>query len=279
MRLRQDAGHPVSDFERYTYRSQNGERVTSVLGVMDKPALRYWYSKMTAADALPRLSKSAIQALLDEATAAHETTKYHLERHRKVCDFVPDALKWLAGAPMRTRDEAADRGGAVHGSAEKDAEFADVALSAYEQYRQWVADYRPNIIVRERRVFDPEHGYGGTFDLIAEVAGKVYLIDLKTSRYTYHETRLQLAAYLYAELCVDGDVIDMPATYARNRVEACAILHLTDDGYEFLEVEVGDAEWDWFCYLVALHPFYKLANSRPPKPVGRPIPRPAEAAA
>lgn len=272
----------MSDFERYTFQSQNGERVTSLLGVMDKPALRYWYAKMTAADALPRLDKKAHQQLLDEATASHEATKTHQTRHQRVCDFVPDALKWLAGAPSRTKDEAAERGGTVHGAAETGADLddvPDVALSAYEQYRQWVEDYRPDILVRERRVFDIEYGFGGTFDLIAEVAGKVYLIDLKTSRYTYHETRLQLAAYLFAEFCVDGDEIDRDAQVARSRVEACAILHLTDEGYEFIEVEVGDAEWENFKHLVALYPFYKLANSRPPVPVGRVIPRPAEAAA
>lgn len=272
----------MSDFESYAYREQRGERVTSLLNVMDKPALRYWNAKMTAAEALPLLDKKAIQRLLDEATLAHDATVTHQTRHKKVCDFVPDALKWLAGAPGRYKDERAERGGIVHEAAERGDDLADVpnvALSAYEQYRQWVEDYKPNIIVRERRVFDTELGYGGTFDLIAEVAGKVYLIDLKTSRYTYHETRLQLAAYLYAEYCVVGDSIDLPATYARNRVEACAILHLSDEGYEFIEVEVGDAEWDNFKHLVALYPFYKIANARPPVPVGRLIPRPAEAAA
>ena len=115
----------MSDFERYNFQSQDGERVTSLLGVMDKPALRYWYAKMTAADALPRLDKKAHQQLLDEATASHEATKTHQTRHQRVCDFVPDALKWLAGAPTRIRDTAGARGTAVHEAAEGDDDLGN----------------------------------------------------------------------------------------------------------------------------------------------------------
>ncbi|HEX9722218.1 MAG TPA: PD-(D/E)XK nuclease family protein [Candidatus Paceibacterota bacterium] len=50
----------------------------------------------------------------------------------------------------------------------------------------------------EKRVFDVEHGYAGTIDMVAEVEGVVGIIDLKTSTAIYKEHSLQTAAYLQA---------------------------------------------------------------------------------
>ena len=50
----------------------------------------------------------------------------------------------------------------------------------------------------ETRVFDVDHGYAGTVDMIAEVEGRVGVIDLKTSTTIVKEHALQTAAYLQA---------------------------------------------------------------------------------
>lgn len=50
----------------------------------------------------------------------------------------------------------------------------------------------------ERRVFDREHLYAGTIDVIAEVRGDIGIIDIKTGNGIWEEYSLQTAAYLNA---------------------------------------------------------------------------------
>jgi len=50
----------------------------------------------------------------------------------------------------------------------------------------------------EKRVYDVDHGYAGTIDIIAEVDGVRGIIDLKTSTAIVKEHALQTAAYLQA---------------------------------------------------------------------------------
>lgn len=80
---------------------------------------------------------------------------------------------------------------------------------------RWYDARKPRVIHSECVVgitSDEEYNYAGKFDLIAEIDGKTYIIDFKTSTGIYSEAFLQLAAYQYAcekesGLKIDGRMI------------------------------------------------------------------------
>ncbi|MDO5619815.1 cytochrome [Kocuria sp.] len=101
-----------------------------------------------------------------------------------------------AGAAERYRDQAAERGDRVHNYCEQialhamgqpaDPEQARAALrdcgeEAYAaRFDEWWALYSPTPLAAEVTVWNHTVGYAGTLDLVAEIAGKVCLIDYKT---------------------------------------------------------------------------------------------------
>lgn len=54
---------------------------------------------------------------------------------------------------------------------------------------------RPELIANEKNFCSPELGYGGTLDRVLMIAGKRYLMDIKTSNYLHTTHELQLSAY------------------------------------------------------------------------------------
>lgn len=101
-----------------------------------------------------------------------------------------------AGAAERYRDRAAERGDRVHNYCEQTAlqamgEPADVEQAravlrdhgeeAYAaRFDEWWDLYSPKPLAAEITVWNHTVGYAGTLDLVAEIAGKVCLIDYKT---------------------------------------------------------------------------------------------------
>ena len=73
---------------------------------------------------------------------------------------------------------------------------------AIEAFREWHKEHPLRLLDSEndieRRVFDLKSGYAGTLDIIAEVQGKVSVIDVKTSTAILSGHSLQTAAYLNA---------------------------------------------------------------------------------
>ncbi len=263
----------------YAFKGRDYPSVTSILSAYPKPHLMAWYARMAAAEAMRLMrtysaSKDAILAAMGEAVLAHEATKTHQTRHRRTCDFVADAEKWIANAPIRYRDAAGARGTATHEAAERDDDIADVPENAkkrYESYRAWVDLYEPRMLAKEFQLVNTTDGYAGSADFIAEVDGVVYLVDIKTSGSLHHDMRLQLAAYRYAEFAFADDEVDFEATDALNRVERCALLHLTDDGHLFVDANVGPQTYRSFLDVKdVFHHVQTTENAM----VGIPVPPP-----
>jgi hypothetical protein len=218
--------------------------VTTVLRVIDKPAIIGW--------------------------AKRETARCAIENY----DFVADLLKrggpkaaqdWLASIPDYKRDTAADLGSAVHRLAEQHARavqagFAGISsdgstpeqIPYVEAYIAFVHDYRPVFKSYERMVFS-EKGYGGTFDWLARIDGRLILGDTKTGKDVFPETALQLAALGHADHI---GLPDDPKRYAMPKVDGYAVLHLRPEkyveGYRLIEYDVTDAEYAAFLAALAL---------------------------
>jgi hypothetical protein len=228
--------------------------VTSVIKALDKPALIEW--------------------------AKRETARCAIDNYDFVADLVqrggPEAAKaWLARIPDFQRDTAADVGSRIHALAEQisrgnSVSFTDDERPFVNAYGRFLDDYQPEFKSLERMVFSEKHGYGGTFDSIAVIAGQTYLIDTKTSKSVYEETAMQLAALAHGDWCgLPGD----PKKYRIPRIDRYAVLHIRPDqyarGYRLVEFRVTDADFDAF--LACL----RLTNwRRESKPIGESVPRP-----
>lgn len=139
---------------------------------------------------------------------------------------------WVAGNTVEVPEDCAG--------------YAD-ALEAF-----WT-DWKPEWVHVERTVvYDhPEVGYGGTFDFIANLAGRDKLGDIKTGKNIYSEVLWQLAAYRYAQaMAVYDEIGQFTCTEPMPEVDGCVVLHLHDDGtYTLLDVNVTRQHFDEFLAL------------------------------
>jgi hypothetical protein len=160
--------------------------VTSVLGVLDKPALPRW--------------------------AAREAATYAIDYADKLSGLDRDeAIKRAAGAPWSARDKAASSGTDTHSVMEKIAkgEPIDFVQPGTEKAVRGVVEFwlefKPKALHVESTVVSETYGYAGSFDLICELLGTTAMLDLKTSKQVYADTALQLVAYAFADYIIEPD--------------------------------------------------------------------------
>lgn len=223
-----------------TYTTPDGRKVVSVTTILQswpKPWLGAWAAKMVAET-----------AVLDKGWIGEY-------------DNPEDAIRYLKGSPWRKRDTAADFGTAVHEAlgqlvAEQPVTAPDGAEGHVAALREWWAAYRPLVLDSEIQVLNLEVGYAGSLDLICEVYGRRYLVDLKTGSTLGAEIPLQLAAYRYADHIFEDERIIASVPI----VDACAVLWIPRDApadWQFVEVEAGGAQFDQFLHLMATHSYVK----------------------
>lgn len=192
--------------------------VTSLLGKgLPKPALPYWAAKSVA--------------------------EYVVDNPEKIPGLIEmgrgPAIAALKGVPWEARDQAAIRGTDVHDLAEKLAhgETVDVPthlLAHVEGYARWLDLFGIEALYTEQPVASRTWGYAGKFDLICRIgrgpwAGRVALLDNKTSKGVYGETALQTSAYASAEFMAPGPDEEIPLP----EIECTGVVHVTETGTEF----------------------------------------------
>lgn len=201
--------------------------VTGILKVLDKPAIVPWAQGIVAEAAIRNRDK------LDEWVTV---------------GGVDGAISLLKRSAETQRDAAANRGSAIHSLAEAIVKGQPVTvpdeLTPYVlAYQAWIERFTPEFLAVEEMVCSLEHGYAGTFDSIAKIAGEVWLLDIKTSKGYYPETAQQLAAYGRAEFIGrSGD----PMQYAIPPIDQYGVIHVRPEGAELIPYDVTDAEFDAF---------------------------------
>jgi hypothetical protein len=186
--------------------------VTTVLGILAKPALIYW------------AAKTAAEAALDDPTLS---------------------VAQACAAIYKKRDTAGDLGSDIHRMIDRQEYDMDKVegvakgyIEAYEKFRKQIPH---KIILKEQIVYSEKHKYAGSFDALIETKDKkIILVDYKTSKSVYPEYAIQLEAYRSA-------ILEMGMA---KRIDSCAILHLKPDGtYSFIEMK-GDLEVFLSCKLI-----------------------------
>ena len=147
--------------------------VTTILGVLNKPALVPWANKM------------GLQGI--------DTTRY--------VDELADAGT-LAHAMILTH-----HGGEAPDFSHYNEYQQELAGNAFASYLNWLKDHTVEPWVTEQPLVSELYKFGGTPDMLANVDGVATLLDFKTGKAIYPEHYHQVAAYekLLAE---QGFVID-----------------------------------------------------------------------
>jgi hypothetical protein len=180
----------------YTIDGVEYPSVTTILDVLDKPALMWWAANMER-----RAMETALLEVLTSDGA-------------KDPDWVlGEMTKRISGAKafLKEKDQAASIGTAAHAWIEwrtrqlldekvgDEPVIPDAAQWAVESWKDWAKEVDFTPLHVERVVYCRKCcGYAGTFDWIAKVRGIVTLGDIKTSKGIYPESFLQNIAYRHA---------------------------------------------------------------------------------
>jgi hypothetical protein len=220
---------PEFDEAKHEYRLHNRKipGVTTILGVLDKPALPWW--GMT-------IGVKGVLELLARATGPSRTLGL---AGRGVLDAARREAADQAqadGQPRQGRRRQARLGGAQRGGAlrqvRRDAEDGELPEEA-KPYVRSVADFLTSVPLEhlgsEVMVWSEANWYAGTFDTLGRDAkGRLGLLDYKTSKRAYDSHLLQLCAYEGARRELKLDPVDF-----------VAVVHISDEG-------VFDPERHWF---------------------------------
>ena len=205
--------------------------VTSILSMLPKPFLQHWAAKMVAEHAVDNVS-SYIGLVM------------HGQRQAAV-----DLLK---AAPRRYTTERADIGTDVHDAFDQLSKGETLGRVTPEvepylkHFDQFVKDFQPNFLMTEETIFSDKHRYAGTFDWIAEIGGEVVVGDWKTTRQTYPEVGLQLAAYRYADYVQRSDGAQVPLP---KNISGGAVFHMSPDAYELIPMKCDEEIFEVFLAL------------------------------
>lgn len=197
--------------------------VTTILGVLNKPALTKWAAREVA-----------------EYVADHREAVEHLYLSGR--GPMVAALKEM---PWQRRDDAATRGTNFHDIAERiargeEVDVPDHLVGLVESCLQFMEDYSigddaiPEVCVGSR-----EHRYAGKVDLLANEA----IWDYKSGKRIYASTAFQLTGYARAEFMCDGSggpESPLPP------IRAAYGVHIREDGYDVHPLAFGDDVWEEF---------------------------------
>ena len=138
----------------------------------------------------------------------------------------------LKGIPWQKRDEAGARGTDVHALAEHVVHGEEVDVPEHLQgfvqgYVDWLDAFKVEPVLTERSVGHRALWYAGRFDLIADMAGYRWMLDVKTSNKVYGSTALQVDAYRNAEFYVQDDDPDTEHPLPEG-IERLGVIHVQD---------------------------------------------------
>jgi len=211
--------------------------VTTVMGVVDKPAIANWKVDRAGKGAIAMHKSGALGALIEQDEAM--------------------ALQAIKTSWRSELDAAGAAGTMVHEALEAQIkgqprpELSPVASQILSNLNRLMADYEVEPIHSECTVYGLTPGleWGGTLDLIVEMfvpgRGRRRLVaDVKTSRGVYDEMAAQIGgAYCHADKLVtgdDGQVIDMP------EVDGAVVFHVRPESALVVPVAADDTAYEYF---------------------------------
>lgn len=173
---------------RYKVNGEPKPSVTSITGMMAKPALVFWSAGRAVdyiVDAI-NTGQEITQTILDEARSAHT------RESKEAADLGTEVHEWAE----QYIKAVIDGKGVEAVTLPEDEKVMNGVLA----FLRWKDEHNVSFISSERIIYSKEHDYTGRMDAEAIVDGKKCLIDFKTSKPrkeggVYSEWRYQTAAY------------------------------------------------------------------------------------
>lgn len=131
-------------------------------------------------------------------------------RVTSICDIIakPGLERWLANQGsfdllQKKMKKIVGWGNNVHETIEKILlgklpKVNPLIEPSIEAFLKWFKNHRVDVLGIEKRVVSKDHFYSGTLDVLAEIDGKLGILDLKTSKRIWDNYFVQTAAYLNA---------------------------------------------------------------------------------
>lgn len=177
---------------------------TTVLGLLAKPALIQW----------------AANCAVDYITASAPFVEESILIAKPHFQVDLDTLKEARTAHRKRKEGAGTIGSEVHKWIEKHIAGKNNPIPSEPQmakmiqaFLDWESEVKPRWIASEMRVYATSTWTAGTLDFIAEIGGKTFLGDFKTSSGIYDEMFWQTSAYQYMlqemkpDTKIDGHII------------------------------------------------------------------------
>jgi hypothetical protein len=220
---------------RYWLDGKSVPGVTTILGVLDKPAIPKW------------AAKSVAEYVADNPAGVDELRSIGRD----------GLVKALADVPWGDRDRAANRGNEVHDLAERylAGEIIDVPeelVGHVEAAADFIDAWGIDPVLSEAPVGSREHRYAGTLDLVADItagpfAGTRAIVDWKTGRSgIYKEAAFQTTAYSFAEFTGLGGDERLMSDF---HIEAAFGIHLRADGWDVYPLRFGEDVFQEFLVI------------------------------
>ena len=187
----------------------NGKRmygITSVLGVIAKPALIPWAAKQVVEWIANNCPKDKVGGLvyyavnnkhLEEAKNAHRLKKESAGDvgtivHKLVEDFANGNLGFMPSEHGVGIPETVDDLKKI----KEPTEAITMVITMFNNFLQWATKNDVKFIASERRMYSKKYWIAGTVDAVVEIKGKRYVVDIKTYSGIYDRTPfLQMAGY------------------------------------------------------------------------------------
>ena len=220
--------------------------VTTIIGVLDKPALPKWAAEQVARHVAE--NPAAIEALRSLGV-----------------DGMVAALK---AVPWKKRDDAAERGTTFHDFADRLVRGEEIELDADDPQNalvdaalDFIEAWHIEPILTETAVGSRTHWYAGTLDLAARYRRPdtghegVGIFDWKSGKRIYTQACYQLNAYGHAEFYgLDGDEHELP------QFDAAFGVQIRADGFDVHEVRYGPEVHDEFLCIRRTFDIHKRAE-------------------
>lgn len=131
-------------------------------------------------------------------------------RVTSICNIIakPGLERWLADqesfAVMQVRrKKVTDWGSLVHEIVEKillgkKPNINPVIQPSIDAFLDWLNNNKIKVLGVEKKVLSKDHSYAGTLDILAEIDGRLGVLDLKTSKEIWNDYFIQTSAYVQA---------------------------------------------------------------------------------
>lgn len=235
---------------RYKVNGKFKEGVTSIINkVVSKDHLISW------------AANTAAQSLYDALQASNGVL---------IGDELENALEAAKKAHTAKKNKGADTGSLVHEWIEnyigKQEIIPDKAAEkSVEAFLHWEKETKPEYIKTEQPVYSESFDYCGTFDCLANIDGKLTMIDFKTSnpRMIYRGGKPTGQASFYPEHMLQCAAYDTAyGEETGQSAEQYMIVYVTKSGklYTYTLPEVGNARSAWAC-AISLARYYKFLEN------------------